>query len=208
MRPNFAVAITLLVLIMLAAELLSWGPLLEYRRPLLTSEPWRLITGHFMHLSLVHAMLNCVALLLLGRLFADRLRVGETWLVLGAAPLLISLAFWVALPELTWYRGLSGTLHALYFAGCVVWMASTAGRDRWLPVAALLVGVIKVLLEQPWDASFPFRQWLGAAIVPQAHLIGTVIGLGAGLGFAVARSKRGSAMHLGNKSGADRRNDV
>ena len=134
-------------------------------------------------------MLNGVALLLLGRLFADRLRVSEWWLILGGAPLLISLTFWVALPELAWYRGLSGTLHALYFAGCMAWLASTEGRNRWLPVAALVGGALKVLLEQPWDSSFPFREWLGAAVVPQAHLVGAIIGLGAGFWIKQVRRR-------------------
>lgn len=188
MRLTSAIGLPIVVLIVLAAEVLLLGPALEYRRPLLLSEPWRLLTGHFVHLSLLHAMLNGVALLLLARLFADRLRVAELWAILVGAPVLISLVFWAALPELGWYRGLSGTLHALYFAGCVVWVRTSQGRARWLPMAALIGGLIKVLLEQPWDASFPFHQWLGAPVVPQAHLIGAVIGTAAGLYLAARRT--------------------
>jgi membrane associated rhomboid family serine protease len=69
------------------------------------TEPWRLFTGHFVHLSLLHALLNCVALLLLDRLFADRLRPRELFTILGFTPILVSLVFWL-LPELQWYRGL------------------------------------------------------------------------------------------------------
>lgn len=192
MRLTSAFGLPLLVLFVLATELLLLGDVLEYRRPLLAAEPWRLVTGHFVHLSLLHAMLNGVALLLLGRLFADRLRTVEFWAMLGLAPLLISLVFWAVMPELIWYRGLSGSLHALYFTGCVVWIRTTTGRSRWLPIAALFGGTIKVLLEQPWDTSFPFREWLGAAVVPQAHLVGAVIGAAAGLWIAGARAKRGT----------------
>lgn len=180
MRIKTSIGFPLVVLLTIVAEFLFWGPTLEYRRPLLMLEPWRLFTGHFVHLSLTHAMLNGVALLLLGRLFSDRLRDRDFWTVLGVAPIVISLMFWMLMPELTWYRGLSGTLHALYFAGCVVWFGSMNGTARWLPIAALIGGALKVLLEQPWDASFPFREWLGAAVVPQAHLIGAIFGLGAG----------------------------
>ncbi|MGH8131522.1 MAG: hypothetical protein ACRES3_11775, partial [Steroidobacteraceae bacterium] len=70
MRVSSTIGLSLLVLLMLTAELLSLGNALEYRRPLLSSQPWRLLTGHYVHLSLIHAMLNGVALLLLGRLFA------------------------------------------------------------------------------------------------------------------------------------------
>lgn len=191
MRLTPAFGFPLVVLFMLLAEFLNWGPALEYRRPLLAAEPWRLMSGHFVHLSLRHAMLNGIALLLLSRLFADRLRAREFWMILGGAPILISLAFWVALPELTWYRGLSGGLHTLYFAGCFAWLASTEGRGRWLPIAALIGGATKVLLEQPWDSSFPFREWLGAAVVPQAHLFGAIVGLGAG--YWIQQVRRGQA---------------
>lgn len=190
MRLTSKLGLPVIVLLVLAAELLFLAPALEYRRPLLFTEPWRWWTGHFVHLSLTHALLNSIALMLLGRLFADRLRAAELWLMLLGAPLVISLAFWTLMPELDWYRGLSGTLHALFFAGSTVWIASTTGRDRWLPALALAGGAIKVLLEQPWDGSFPFREWLGAAVVPQAHLIGALTGLAAGAWFYVRRTKR------------------
>ncbi len=189
MRLTSAIGLPVVILAVLGAELLSLGGVLEYRRALLASEPWRLWTGHFVHLSLVHAMLNAVALLLLERLFAERLRAGEFWLLLGVSPVLISLLLWIALPELEWYRGLSGMLHAIYFAGCVVWLKGSRDRARWLPLAALVGGLVKALLEQPWDASFPFREWLGP-VVPQAHLVGAVIGTAAGLALAARRAGR------------------
>jgi rhomboid family GlyGly-CTERM serine protease len=192
MRLTPSIGLPIIVLAVLVAEILFLGPLLEYRRPLLPGQPWRLWTGHFVHLSLVHALLNSVALLLLGRLFDGRLRAVEFWGVLLGAPLAISLVFWAALPELQWYRGLSGALHAVYFAGCTVWLRSTGGRERWLAIAALAGGALKVLLEQPWDASVPFRAWLGAAVVPQAHLVGALAGVAAGLFFAARRQHQQS----------------
>lgn len=188
--PRSLTGMTVLVLVVLLLQFLGLAEELEYLRPLLPSEPWRLLTGHWVHLSWLHAVLNGVALLLLERLFQHRLRPSEQWLVLTAAPLVISLAFWIALPELIWYRGLSGVLHAFYFAGCVTWLATAAGHARWLPGAALAGGVIKVLLEQPWDATFPFQDWLGAAVVPQAHLAGALAGVAAGLLFAARRKRQ------------------
>lgn len=184
--------VTWLVVLVLATEFLLLGDALEYRRALLLSEPWRILTGHFVHLSLLHAMLNSVALLLLAQLFSNRLRSWEQWTVLACAPLAISLVFWVAMPGLIWYRGLSGVLHALYFAGCVVWLLTSSGRARWLPIVALAGGAIKVLIEQPWDASYPWVNWLGAPVVPQAHLIGALVGTAAGLLLAARRKKQQS----------------
>lgn len=181
MRLSATVGLYAVVGAIMALELFQPGGLLEYRRALLASEPWRLFTAHFVHLSFLHALLNGIALLLLDRLFADRLRPRELFGMLAVTPVLISLAFWLLLPELQWYRGLSGVLHAIYFAGCVLWLAQAAGRARWLPIAALLGGTAKVLFEQPWDASFPVHEVLRVAVVPQAHLVGAIIGAATGL---------------------------
>ena len=193
MRPSVNVGLSLVVLAVLAAQLLSFGDALEFRRAMATSQPWRLLTGHFVHLGFLHALLNCVALLLLGRLFADRLKPRAFFGILVAAPVVVSLAFLAALPELAWYRGLSGVLHALYFAGCVVWIASASGRARWLPIAALIGGTAKVLLEQPWDSSFPVHEVLRIAVVPQAHLIGAIIGALTGMAITRGRVLRPTA---------------
>ena len=88
-----------------------------------------------------------------------------------------------------WYRGLSDVLHAIYFAGCVVWIGTTTGRARWLPIAALIFGLLKVLIEQPWDSSFPVHEVLRIAVVPQAHLIGAIVCTAAGLLMRMRRQK-------------------
>jgi rhomboid family GlyGly-CTERM serine protease len=180
-RLSVNAGLALVVLAVMAAELFLPAGALEYRRDVLAAEPWRLVTGHFVHLGVLHALLNCVALLLLGRLFEDRLRPVELFGLLAAAPLLISMLFWLLLPELEWYRGLSGVLHTIFFAGCVAWIGGTSGRARWLPIAALVGGTLKVLIEQPWDSSFPIHEVLSFAVVPQAHLIGALLGTAAGL---------------------------
>lgn len=69
MRLSFNVALSLVILAALAAEILSLGDALEYRQAVAFSEPWRLLTAHFVHLSFLHSLLNCVALVLLARLF-------------------------------------------------------------------------------------------------------------------------------------------
>ena len=181
MRLSVNAGLSLVVLAVMAAELFLPAEALEYRRVLAAREPWRLFTGHFVHIGFVHAVLNCVALVLLGHLFGERLKPRAFFGILAAAPILISLLFQATMPELLWYRGLSGVLHALFFAGCVVWIETTAGRARWLPIAALVGGTIKVLVEQPWDGSFPVHEVLRVAVVPQAHLMGAIVGAAGGL---------------------------
>jgi rhomboid family GlyGly-CTERM serine protease len=189
MRLSATAGVYAVVVAIIAAEVILPAELLEYRRSLAFPEPWRLFTGHFVHLSFLHALLNGVALLLLDRLFADRLGPHELFGMLAIVPVVMSIAFWFLLPELQWYRGLSGVLHAVFFAGCVAWIGQAEGRARWLPAAALIGGTAKVLLEQPWDASFPVHELLRVAVVPQAHLIGAVIGTAAGLVFRQRRQQ-------------------
>ena len=189
MRRSYAIGLALVVTFVLAAQVFSFGEALEYRRVVAFSEPWRLLTSHFVHLTLLHAVLNAVALLLLGRLFEDRLRPVEFFAILLAAPVVISIAFRYLLPELFWYRGLSDVLHSIYFAGCVVWVGTATGRIRWLAIAALAAGLVKVLVEQPWDASFPVHDVLRIAVVPQAHLIGAVVGAATGLVLRLRRQQ-------------------
>jgi rhomboid family GlyGly-CTERM serine protease len=191
MRLSSNAGLSWLVLGVLIAALFVPGEALEYRRSLALREPWRLITAHFVHLGFLHALLNGVALVLLAHLFAGRFRAREFFGILALSPVLLSAAFLLVLPELQWYRGLSGVLHALFFAGCVVWIADSAGRARWLPIAALVGGAIKVLLEQPWDASFPVHELLRIAVVPQAHLIGAIVGTAAGLALRGMRRRPG-----------------
>jgi rhomboid family GlyGly-CTERM serine protease len=191
MRLSSNAGLAWLVVVVLLAALFLPGEALEYRRALALREPWRLFTAHFVHLGFLHALLNGVALVLLAHLFAGRLRARAFFGILALSPVLLSAAFLLVLPELQWYRGLSGVLHALFFAGCVVWIADSAGRARWLPIAALVGGAIKVLLEQPWDASFPVHELLRIAVVPQAHLIGAIVGTAAGLALRGMRRRPG-----------------
>ena len=60
----------------------------------------------------------------------------------------------------------------------------------WLPAALFFGGWIKVALEQPGGDTLPHAEWLGAAVVPQAHLIGAACGSMLGLAYALADTWR------------------
>lgn len=172
-----------------AATAVPWlAPALEYRRALLASEPWRVLTGHWTHLGWPHVLVNAAAWILVARLFSDLL--GPVWQVVVVLAGSIAVAAGLALlaPEIAWYRGFSGVLHALFFAGAWAWMVPLlvrrAGRSAkvlWLPCALALGGWVKVALEQPGSGDLPYAQWLGAAVVPQAHAFGAACGTAIGL---------------------------
>jgi hypothetical protein len=63
-----------------------------------------------------------------------------------------------------------------------------ADKDKtslFLPIALIAVGWAKVIAEQPAGSAMPYAEWLDAAIVPQAHLAGSIIGTALGAMIAL-----------------------
>jgi hypothetical protein len=122
---------------------------------------------------------------------------GLQLLCLATAAVFISLALAVRYPEIVWYRGASGVLHALYFAGAMVMLAAGIGRvlaqraPLALALALLTGGWVKVAMEVPQGADTVFSDWLGAATVPQAHFLGAAWGTAFGLAAGFRRRGRG-----------------
>lgn len=187
---RWALAVAAVLLLLHASGL---GETLEYRRALLASEPWRLFTGHLVHINWPHALINAAALVIVARLFAPDLSAPRQALVLVSAALLIGLGLGSFAPQVHWYRGLSGALHGLFFAGATLWLVTARPRTvsaLWLPAALFVGGWIKVALEQPAGEALPYAGWLGAAVVPQAHLIGAAWGTAAGLALALTKARQ------------------
>jgi len=183
---RWALGIAAAVLLLHASGL---ADALEYRRAFLANEPWRLLTGHLVHINWPHAVINAAALLIVARLFAPDLSAPRQLVILLSAGVVIALGLAALAPGILWYRGLSGVLHALFFAGAAKWLFSERPhtvRRLWLPVALFAGGWIKVALEQPVGSELPYADWLGAAVVPQAHLLGAAWGSVFGLLLALA----------------------
>jgi rhomboid family GlyGly-CTERM serine protease len=185
-RVALGIALALLVL-----HALGIGEALEYRRALLAREPWRVLTGHLVHINWPHALINAAALWVVARLYADDLGARRQLQALVASALAISAALAVLYPAIEWYRGLSGALHGLFFAGATTWLLSERPRTvkrLWLPATLFVGGWVKVALEQPGGASTPHADWLGAAVVPQAHFVGALCGTALGTLFAATQA--------------------
>lgn len=193
LRAPLTAALAGCALILLLQAVPTAPPLLEYRRAALLSEPWRLLTGHFVHVNWTHALVNAGAWLLLARLFAPQLDARRQLLslLLGAAVISLALAAWH--PSVAWYRGASGALHALFFAGATAAIVravrARSRRSAGVPLALLAGGWLKVALEQPGGSATPYAEWLAAATVPQAHLLGAVAGMLLGLLFATRQAR-------------------
>ncbi|HEX7155577.1 MAG TPA: rhombosortase [Burkholderiaceae bacterium] len=194
--------------LVLALQAAGAGGALEYRRSLVWQEPWRLLGAHLVHVNARHAFVNAAAWFVVARVFAPEMGVRRQLLIAGVGAAAISAALWAGYPEIEWYRGLSGVLHALFLAGATLWLARAWRRPDRPPAAApapvagspvrhlrraavpaaLFAGAwLKIVLEQRAPGSIVSGGWLGLDVVTPAHLVGGVVGTAWGIAAALRR---------------------
>jgi len=176
-----------LLAILLPCLLLALGGdpvrrMLRYdRRAVLDGEPWRLVTGNFVHLGLGHLLEDCAGLVLLWLLFRDVL---PGWRMPGlvlAGSLAVGLGLLVGSPGVGWYVGISGALDTLWAVGAI---ALLRRRDRFGWVLAGFL-VAKLAYEQLWGP-LPFSSVeSGGSVIVDAHLYGALAGAVIGFGWAL-----------------------
>jgi rhomboid family GlyGly-CTERM serine protease len=164
----------LLLLASAAAQALHATGYWQYERSaILAGEIWRLWTAHMVHLGWSHYWLNAAGLLLVWLLFRHTASVAVwCWHFLFAS-LAISLGLLLFNPELVWYVGLSGVLHALFIAGLLADMRTHAALG-WL---VLLGFTAKIVIEQVYGPMPGSEQSAGGPVVVGAHLYGAIAGV-------------------------------
>jgi rhomboid family GlyGly-CTERM serine protease len=149
----------------------------RYERTLvLEGEYWRLLSGHFVHGSLQHLVLNVVALALLTALFAKEYSTRGWLLIIWLSIAAIDVGFVFYEPQLSWYVGYSGVLHGVLVAGAIAWWRR-GPAPLALALSAVLVG--KLAWEQ-WQGALPLSGDL--PVVVDAHLYG---GIGGAVGASI-----------------------
>jgi rhomboid family GlyGly-CTERM serine protease len=159
----------------IAAQALGWTGALRFERGLIAAEPWRLLSGHFVHLGWMHLALNLGGLALMWALFGRGLRPAAWAGVLLLCALAVGGGLYVFDTALAWYVGLSGVLHGLLVLGA--WAARRAEARTALVV--LLAIAAKLAWEQFTGADTGTAQLVGGDVVVNAHLYGALGGLAA-----------------------------
>jgi rhomboid family GlyGly-CTERM serine protease len=135
---------------------------------------WRMVTSHWVHSDLEHALWDIGALALLGTLFERRLR----WrlpLALIVATLGVDAWLWGS-SELLYYCGLSGITNSLLAIGLVQLWRDSRHPSVWLTG---LGAVAKILLEiSSGGALLTETAWPS---VPEVHAVGFMCGLALGV---------------------------
>ena len=136
------------------------------------------LTAHLTHWNLPHLGFDLLAWLVLGSMVETHSRRLWGWTV-GLAAGLVSLFVFLAAPEITIYRGLSGIDSALFIASAITIHTRAKLRGDHL-MGLIALGCIltitgKIIWE--WTTGTPlFARGGGFTAVPQAHLAGAVAG--------------------------------
>lgn len=162
-----------LVALSITFQGLGWMESLRYERALLGSEPWRLVSGHLIHLGWNHLLLNLAGLLLIWGLFGQAMRPWVWGAAVVACALTVSGGLYLRDPTLDWYVGLSGVLHGLLLLGAL----AALRRERPMALLLLAMVVAKLLWEQLGGASSATAELVGGAVIVNAHLYGALGGL-------------------------------
>ena len=164
----------ILICVVIAAFGDAGREFLKYDRPAIQSgEYWRLLTGHFAHLSNSHLLLN-LAGLVLSWLLVGRNYAALQWLtVVLLSVASISAGFWFLDKNLLWYVGLSGVLHGLMLAGAIQGLKSLPGESA--VICVLVIG--KLVYEQLVGPLPGSESASGGDVVVNAHLYGGIGGI-------------------------------
>lgn len=159
---------------------------LSYNRAAISGgEIYRLLSGHFVHLGLQHLLLNLAGLVLVWVLVGRELRSRQWTLVTLVAIAIIDGGFWVLQPQLHWYVGLSGLLHAWLAAGLVSGL-----RQPSVELIALAVLLVAKLVYEALAGPLPGSEASsGGNVIVAAHLYGAFAGTLAGIVFAIRGSE-------------------
>lgn len=165
------VLIATVVIIILSAY--AFTDALEFnRKNLINGEYWRLITAHFTHTTIGHLLANLAASLLIYFLVLNQLSLMSIILSLLINSLTISAYLFYFQPELQWYTGLSGLLHALIVIGCFF---AAGQKQPYYWTGAVLVW-LKVTIEQYQSPTGYFNDQFDIYVITAAHFAGALSG--------------------------------
>lgn len=142
------------------------------RSALAEGQLWRLLTGHLVHLSAPHLIMDGAAFCIVAAAIERAGRpLGPLLLMLGAG---IGGFLWWLLPQVAFYGGLSGINYGLFVYAAITLPAPRSRGRRAGQVAAGALAV-KVMLEIGMQATWSCLPAQGFVPLPQSHAAGIII---------------------------------
>ena len=144
-----------------------------YQRDLMTGEPWRWWTAHWVHVGWRHYALNMLAFLSLPFIFPQLQR--QTLLLgLLVLPPLLSAGLYELLPAVQAYAGLSGILHGIFVVAAME--SLFIQRERKFAILVLVCIALKIGVEK-WMGYSETAQLIQAPVLIESHQIGVLTGI-------------------------------
>ncbi|MFV2055384.1 MAG: rhombosortase [Thiohalomonadales bacterium] len=172
-QHGFALGVVLIVTTLgaIGSDVNLW---LRYdRTAIYAGDYWRILTGHFVHLTWMHLVMNVIGFLLIWVLFG-KLIGSLTWLISTLlSALMISFALLYFNPDLFWYVGFSGVLHGLFVIGCLHDI-----QVRHADGQLLLAAIVAKLAWEQYAGPLPGSEAAaGGNVIVDAHLYGAISGV-------------------------------
>lgn len=174
LAPGLSLFALCLLPLLLPETATAW---LEYRREaVLDGEVWRLWSGHFVHYSSAHALLDGLACLIFALALRQLGYAQGLMIRLAVIVPLLSLVLLVVVTDMAIYRGASGVAMALLAAS---WLALWRSKPGWRPGLLVLAAAILLKLAADGLAYAPIPSSLPneIRIAWQVHLAGLAAGL-------------------------------
>jgi rhomboid family GlyGly-CTERM serine protease len=171
--PNWLAAAIIIATAALLQAIPGATDVLRYQADSNLLQPWRFVTGHWVHLGWPHLALNAAGVIVVVLLFARDIRPLDWLAGVTLMPLAISCGFVVRNPQLEWYVGLSGALHGLLLAGCLLLWRT----QRLMAMLTAAIVAAKLTHEQWAGAESATTQFIGGDVIVDAHLYGAVAGV-------------------------------
>lgn len=168
-RYGLGLLVTVAVLLLPELDGAAARKALSYQREALShGEAWRVLSAHFVHLDLLHAVLNAMGAVLMWALFARDYAPLRWLLIYVGSCLAVSAGLWFVSTDVPWYVGASGALHGVMAAGTLAHLRR-GEFDGWILAVCLTA---KLAYEQ-FVGALPFGP---ADTITDAHLYGAIGG--------------------------------
>lgn len=166
----------LLLIIAILFSLLSTenATLLRYEYSAISDgEIWRIFSGHLIHYSLTHLLLNLSALIVIWIIVHQFLDTKRWWYLFFISAFGISASLYLFMSDLQWYVGLSGVLHSIVTVGSIA--AVLQGRKEFI-ILLVMIG-FKLTFEQLYIPVTSEIFTLEGDVIVNAHFYGVLMGI-------------------------------